>query len=257
MKLTRLNRRKFFLIALLAAPALAAADALKLEPGWIRTRKIRFGDSTPTHRFVHFTDLHHRGDRAYLQGVAHKINSLSPEFVCFTGDIVEETQFLPEALAIIRGIKSPVFGVPGNHDYWSGADFSVIAKAFDDTGGAWLLDRQMMTRDGNFNIMGATCEKPPRFALHPHRRNILLIHYPEWADKLGKTKLDLILAGHSHGGQVRLPLYGPLIVPFGVGAYDLGFFQTPAGLLYVNAGIGYFYLNVRFNCRPEITVFEM
>ena len=101
------------------------------------------------------------------------------------------------------------------------------------------------------------CEKPPRFNLEPNQRNILLIHYPEWADKLGKTKLDFILAGHSHGGQVRLPFYGPLIVPFGVGAYDLGLFQTPAGPLYVNAGIGYFYLNVRFNCRPEITVFEM
>jgi len=75
--------------------------------------------------------------------------------------------------------------------------------------------------------------------------------------KVGKTKLDLILAGHSHGGQVRLPFYGPLILPFGVGAYDLGLFQTSAGPLYVNAGIGYFYANVRFNCRPEITVFEM
>ena len=257
MKLARLSRRKFFVMALLAAPSLAVADALKLEPGWIRTRKIRFGDSKTTHRFVHFTDLHHRGDRDYLQGVAEKINSLSPEFVCFTGDIVEETQFLPEALSIIRSIKSPVFGVPGNHDYWSRADFTVIAEAFNATGGAWLLDQQMTTRDANFNIIGATCEKPIQFALQPNQRNILLIHYPEWADKVGKTKLDLILAGHSHGGQVRLPFYGPLILPFGVGAYDLGLFQTSAGPLYVNAGIGYFYANVRFNCRPEITVFEM
>jgi len=84
-------------MALLAAPSLAMADALKLEPGWIRTRKIRFGNSKLTRRFVHFTDLHHRGDRAYMQGVAEKINSLSPDFVCFTGDIVEETKFLPEA----------------------------------------------------------------------------------------------------------------------------------------------------------------
>src|SRR6188474_2181675 len=150
MKLARLSRRKFFLMALLAAPSLAVADALQFEPGWTRTRKIRFGDSKPSHRFVHFTDLHHRGDRAYLKGVADKINSLSPEFVCFTGDIVEETQFLPEALSIIRSIKSPVFGVPGNHDYWSRADFTVIAEAFAATGGAWLLDQQMTTRDANF-----------------------------------------------------------------------------------------------------------
>src|SRR4030095_7579395 len=103
--------------------------------------------------------------------VAEKINSLSPEFVGFTGDIVQETQFLPEALAIIRGIKSPVFGIPGNHDYWSGADFSVIAETFNATGGAWLLDRQVTTRDGDFNIIGATCANPPRFALPPHHTN--------------------------------------------------------------------------------------
>jgi hypothetical protein len=64
MKLARLSRRKFFLMALLAAPSLAVADALQFEPGSIRTRKIRVGDSKPTHRFIHFTDLHHRGDRA-------------------------------------------------------------------------------------------------------------------------------------------------------------------------------------------------
>jgi len=68
---------------------------------------------------------------------------------------------------------------------------------------------------------------------------------------------SLVLAGHSHGGQVRLPFYGPLIVPFGVGRYDLGWFQTAASPLYDNAGIGYFHLNVRFNCRPEITGFDM
>jgi len=61
----------------------------------------------------------------------------------------------------------------------------------------------------------------------------------------------------SHGGQVRIPFYGPLMLPFGVNQYDLGLFQTPSGPLYVNAGIGYFHLNVRFNCRPEITVFEI
>ena len=65
------------------------------------------------------------------------------------------------------------------------------------------------------------------------------------------------LAGHSHGGQVRIPFYGPLMLPFGLNQYDLGLFQTPSGPLYVNAGIGYFHLNVRFNCRPEITVFEI
>jgi uncharacterized protein len=66
-----------------------------------------------------------------------------------------------------------------------------------------------------------------------------------------------MLAGHSHGGQVRLPGIGPLIVPFQVGRYDLGLFQTKAGPLYVSSGIGWFMWKLRFNCRPEIAVFEV
>jgi len=88
-------------------------------------------------------------------------------------------------------------------------------------------------------------------------KNVLMIHYPYWVDPVAGLRFDLILAGHSHGGQVRLPLIGAIMVPGGVGQYDMGLFQTPSGPLYVNAGIGYFYVNVRFNCRPEITVFEM
>jgi predicted MPP superfamily phosphohydrolase len=60
---------------------------------------------------------------------------LSPDFVCFTGDLVEETKYLPEALEILSGVKAPMFGVPGNHDYWSHASFADITKCFNATGG--------------------------------------------------------------------------------------------------------------------------
>lgn len=76
-------------------------------------------------------------------------------------------------------------------------------------------------------------------------------------EPLAAYKFDVALAGHSHGGQVRLPFVGSLVVPFGVGRYDLGLFRTAAGPLYVGAGLGWFYLNLRFNCRPEITVIEI
>ncbi len=88
------------------------------------------------------TDLHYKGDRAYAESVVKTINSFSPDLVCFTGDIMEQTRFLPEALEILSGIKSPMFGVPGNHDYSSGASFEVIGQCFAATGGAWLLDEQ-------------------------------------------------------------------------------------------------------------------
>ena len=75
--------------------------------------------------------------------------------------------------------------------------------------------------------------------------------------ELGEGKFDAILAGHSHGGQVRIPFYGAMIVPYNTGKYELGLFNTKSGPLYVSSGVGWFYLNMRFNCRPEIVVFEI
>ena len=89
---------------------------------------------------MHFTDLHHKGDGDYLKLVVSKINSLSPDFICFTGDIMEEEKFLAEALEILSGITSPMFGVAGNHDYWSKVPFTPVHKCFNAGGGGWLID---------------------------------------------------------------------------------------------------------------------
>jgi len=259
LKRRKLSRRRFLLAALASSPVLAFADAKWLEPGWVKVRRIQLSQGKPAHRFIHFTDVHHKGDVAYLESVVKQLNALSPEFVCFTGDLIEQTSYLAEALKIFSGIKSPLYGVPGNHDYWSKAPFGPIAQCFAATGGAWLVEQRQTTADGKFCVIGTAClnSKTAPIQPNPSALNILLMHYPAWVENLRTEKYDLILAGHSHGGQVRLPFYGPLIVPFGVGEYDLGMFQTARGPLYVNPGIGWFPVPIRFNCRPEITVFEI
>lgn len=146
MKLPKINRRRFIWSFIFGAPAAVFADSYWIEPNWLKVRKIRLSEH-PTHRFVHFTDLHHKGDKKFLESVVKEINKLSPDFVCMTGDIIEESSFLTEALEILSGIKSPIYGVPGNHDYWAHADFDEIAEAFNKTGGAWLVDSQVLTRD--------------------------------------------------------------------------------------------------------------
>jgi len=243
----------------LASPFLLTADAKWVEPTWLRVRRVRLSRTKPVHRFVHCTDIHHKGDRAYFESVVKKINSQSPEFVCFTGDLIEETKYLPEALEFIGRIKAPVYGVPGNHDFWSKAPFAEISKAFAATGGAWLMDRTVTTPDGKFSFVGATCLSSRQAPLEPVplTRSIFLMHYPAWVKKMGDAKYDLILAGHSHGGQVRLPFFGAVHLPWGVDEYDMGMFHTASGPLYVNPGIGWFPVPIRFNCRPEITVFEV
>jgi spermidine/putrescine-binding protein len=168
--------------------------------------------------------------------------------------------FYDEEMLKKAGIKSPLFGVPGNHDYWSGISFAPVHKCFESTGGAWLLDERRKIAGGKINLIGVTCNHGNQalLPLEPAMKNILLVHYPAWVKKLGGQKFDLMLAGHSHGGQVRIPFYGSLVVPFNVDEYDMGLFQTPSGPLYVNPGIGYISTyKIRFNCRPEITVIEI
>jgi predicted MPP superfamily phosphohydrolase len=251
----KFTRRKFIITALLATPCAIAADARVLEPQWVKTTRLRLAEGEPAHRFVHFSDLHHKGDRAHTRSVVEKINSLSPDFVCFTGDLLEQANFLPETLDLLSGIKSPLYGVPGNHDYSSGVSFPDIAQCFAATGGAWLVDEQKTIANGKINLIGVVWRPPP--VATPGMKNLVMFHYPVWAKRLGSQKYDLMMAGHSHGCQVRLPFYGPVVRPFNVGEYDLGLFHTKSGPFYVTSGIGWYPLPVRFNCRPEIVLAEI
>ncbi len=246
-----MTRRKFLGLGALALPAALGADVC-IEPTDLRVRRLSLRQKGV--RFVHFTDFHYKGDRDYAEQVVRTINDLHPSFVCFTGDLVENKDFAPEALAFVRQIKAPVYGSPGNHDYWCGAAFSSYEAAFAATGGAWLADRSAVLEKHDLEIVGMGIVGIHAFKPPQATQRLLLLHYPRMADELGGPRFDLIMSGHSHGGQVRLPFYGALVVPWGVGEYDLGYFETKGGPLYVNPGIGTYYFPWRFNCRPEVTL---
>jgi predicted MPP superfamily phosphohydrolase len=254
--MSKISRRRFLKLGALALPAVATVHARLVEPRRLRVTQLQTSKNAQC-RFVHFSDLHYRGDATYMEDVVTTINELKPEFACFTGDLVENKAFASEGLSFIRQIKVPVYGNPGNHDYWSGASFPEYERAFAATGGAWLVDRSIIVPKYELEIHGMARVGIHAFKAPVTGRRLLLMHYPAMADTLG-ARFDLILAGHSHGGQIRLPFYGPVIIPTGVGRYDLGSFETPNGPLYVNAGIGTLAsLPVRWNCRPEITVVTM
>ena len=298
-----ITRRNFIYLTGSLLPACFLADALMIEPSLISVVHLKLGES-PTHRIVHFSDLHHKGNQSILKKVVLKINQLSPDFVCFTGDLVENESFLEETLDLLSSIEKPMYGVPGNHDYWSGVPFEPIASCFEATGGAWLVDRDVPLKDRSVQILGKSGRRIEpgqtgmRFSTQagetvsfpvpgdlkrqassavnpqltrsvlntgadvplkplPTPKRILLTHYPADVKTLGGESYDLILAGHSHGGQVRLPFLGAPLVPSRVEGYVKGLYSTPAGPLYVNVGIGTWLLPVRFLCRPEITVLEL
>ena len=249
--MSKITRRKFLGLGALALPAMLGADSAAFETTALRVTNLRQGPGNC--RFVHFSDFHYKGDTDYASEVVRKINQLEPDFVCFTGDVVEEARFAPEALAFIRQIGAPVYGTPGNHDYQSGVSHSDFSSAFAATGGAWLKDDSVLLAEFDLELVGFGRRGVRAFRTPQASRQILLLHYPQVADGLGR-QFDLILAGHSHGGQVRLPLLGALVLPRGVGPYEQGYYESRGGPLYVNAGIGTYRIPFRWNCPPELTL---
>ena len=248
------SRRRWLRNLLFALPPLVGLDAFGFEPRWLRVRRLRFSDR-PAVRFAFFTDLHFKGPRRLLDAVCARVEAEKPEFALFGGDLLEDARHLPELLDTLGRLRTPLFGVPGNHDDWSGIDFDQVESAFARTGGGWLVDRAVDV--GAVRITGFRCHAEAELPPRPDRkRNIALIHYPAWADRIPKG-FDLILAGHSHGGQVRVPGFGALVTPGGTGRYHWGLYRAAAGPLYVSSGIGTFFLNVRFCCPPELLFIEV
>ena len=253
----RFGRRAILAAGLAAAPAMVLGAGVHRNTKKFRVQTVRLTEGDPTCRLVQISDVHHRGDVAYAEEIVRAINALDPDLVCFTGDLIEHVHFLPEALELLGMIDAPLFGIPGNHDYWSGARFGEYAKRFAAGGGAWLVNATAPVREHGLAFVGVA-ERNTAAARRPAAdRCVLLTHYPIFVDDIPDLRFDLILAGHSHGGQVRLPGMEARFVPFYVGPYDRGLYNTPAGPLYVNSGIGTATVPFRINCPPEITLFEL
>lgn len=254
-KLKKITRRSFLGMTLAALPGLSFARLLEVESEHLVIKKMFLDGVTLRKKFVHFTDLHFTGKSLVTENTIEIVRNQKPDFACFTGDLIDTPEYAEGAFAFIQSLGCPVYGVPGNHDYQSGVPFADYAKAFRATGGNWLINSSVVTGDGKVEIVGTAtttsmiCPGRPEADLR-----ILLTHYPTVVDLYEKQPFTVVLAGHSHGGQVRLPFYGPFYLPEGVGDYVLGQFETAAGIMNVSAGLGMSVLPIRFDCCPDITV---
>ncbi len=195
-------------------------------------------------------------------------NSLNPDLVVLTGDYVwQDLEAIDELAPILAGLdaKYGVFSTLGNHDYWLDAD--VITTTLEAAGLPVLVNQGLSIKHGkgSFYLAGlddgwsgnpdldATLEG----AIHGDPV-ILLCHEPDLADRYALDgRVSLQLSGHSHGGQIRLPGLGALILPYLGRKYDIGLYKVDEMLLYTNRGLGVISEPVRYNCPPEITQFEL
>lgn len=249
MKLKITRRRFLKLLSLLGGGAFLTESFI--EPGLLQIKRLDMQHLGLAKRVVHFSDLHYRGDWRFGRDVVDRIHLLEPDYIVFTGDLVEhqERTHLKEALRLIASFQVPVFGVLGNHDPTDRKSMAEYREAYASTGGSLLFGERVeldgFVLHGTRNAYGLPFDESlPK---------LLLCHYPIIGNAKYKQRYDLIMAGHSHGGQVRLPFIGALLLPPAVGRFDRGIYETTAGNLYVNVGVGTYKLPMRFMCRPEIT----
>lgn len=217
---------------------------------------------------VQITDVHlyPMTQPALVEKSVSMANALNPDLVVLTGDYVwQELEAIDELAPILAGLnaKYGVFSTLGNHDYWLDAD--VITRAMESAGIPVLINQGISIQHGNGSIYIAGLDdgwsgKPDinrtLGSVNSGEPVVLLCHEPDLADHFSRDgRIAVQLSGHTHGGQIRIPGIGALILPYLGRKYDIGLYRVNDMLLYTNRGLGVISEPVRYNCPPEITQF--
>lgn len=231
--------------------------------------------TTESLKIAQFTDVHF-GKFLKIKDfnkLVKKINSLDVDIVIFTGDLVDNMRsynddgILDEALSRIKA-KIGKFAVYGNHDSYKGNRYT-YAKILKN-GGFTLLKNEntkIKVNDKTLNLIGlddffqGKCDiEKATSNIDSEDFNLLILHEPDLAIKFLNYPIDLAIAGHSHGGQIYIPLYGTIINTRLAESHDRGLYKLRKDKtfpLYVNSGIGCTGLPIRFCSIPNITIIEI
>ena len=204
---------------------------------------------------VRTTDLHVR--------MVELVQALNPDLVFVTGDLVDDHSAVGEVVDLLRNLSPPrgLWAVAGNWDHTAEA-VDLLDDALSTAGMHFLVDEARQLDDGlwlvgvddpstgNDNLNDAVAQVPAR------ANKLLLAHSPEIVHSLDNRRFDLVLAGHTHGGQVNLPMINGGWTKEGpTRRYLEGLFNVKGSRMYVNRGIGTTHVPIRIGARPEITHF--
>jgi hypothetical protein len=275
----RISRRSFLATAAAAGAGVALYSAThgrhEFEVVSLTVPIRNLPDAFLGFRIVQISDIHleEYTETWFLEKMVAETNALAPDLVLLTGDFISRGP-LDDSVAwkaagvcaeILSTLKAPQrFAVLGNHDVYVGAEH--VIQPLEAHGTPVLVDRFFPIERGSERFWLAGCNDADYSVLpdlnraipdDPRAPVLLMVHEPDFADYVARHPryplIDLMLSGHSHGGQVRLPFLGPLILPPMGQKYVQGKFQLGHMQLYVNRGIGTVGLPFRLNCPPELT----
>ena len=228
-------------------------------------------------RIAQLSDIHFGPymTRPELDRAVNLAKDFQPDLVALTGDFVSHPwrghnglagakNAEPCADAFASWKSAPILAVLGNHDHWNDPD--LVAGALAERGIEVLRNRARPVEkdgqrlwfagvddvlEGRADLSGATK------GLSASEVTVLLAHEPDYADLASKAGIDLQLSGHSHGGQVRIPGVGPIVLPELARKYHTALNQVGNLQVYTTRGIGVINPPVRLNCPPEVTLITL
>ena len=218
-------------------------------------------------RAIHLTDLHVDRHQSRHDNVTLAVEELQPDWIFITGDLLNVPEGLSHLFGFLARLReiAPVYITLGNHDHYSGVPISQFAELADRHKIILLINQTtfISTGSGELAIVGVDdpslhradlrCIPPPA----NRRFTLLLAHAPNILDMMDEDHaVDLILCGHSHGGQWQIPGVPTFWLPPGCRGRISGRHENARHRLYVNRGLGWSFLPFRWNCRPEIAVID-
>lgn len=234
-----------------------------IEPYQLETtlHQVSLGPGRNLLKVAHISDLHTKGLGAIEQRLIDVIKAYKPDLIAITGDITTPGGTPKGYEDVLAQLKAPlgVYFVRGNWEYWE--PVKELTEIFqrqgiiDITNKTLELDDQVWLIGFDDELAGSP-DLELLTELPKKTKVISLFHSPNLFNSIS-DKIDLALAGHSHGGQVRIPGLTSIWTPEGTGEFEAGWFQQGRAKMYVSRGIGNSILPVRFNCRPEIAFVEV
>lgn len=271
----RSNRKKYIksalvLLIVIALLLFCSYQNRHLETTYYTYKAEQLGADLEGYRIVQISDLHNAKFGKNNQKLVDRIRECEPDMIVLTGDLVDSNhtnvdravQFVDEIVKIC-----PVYYVTGNHEYW--LEKSEYDELMDGlvSAGVVILDNQVVEisrGDAKFRLVGlddrSLADGTLEALLSDEKElTVVLAHEPQYFARYAGTGVDLVLSGHAHGGQFRLPFVGGIVAP------DQGFLpEYTAGEYYMNGtemivsrGLGNSVIPVRLFNYPEIVCVEL
>lgn len=246
-----------------------AARALVVEPRRLVVTRHRFGAGDgPVLRLVHLSDLHLvPGEERWHARVARAVVELAPDVVALTGDTLDGRGSVEAAARFLDRLPPAAFkaAVPGNGERGGGVDVDRLAAALARRNGRLLVNETVVLEHGGRPVAITGLDDWSRGRSDPRRAareapgvadRLLLAHCPIQRDLLPDVPApDLMLAGHTHGGQIA-PFGRAPVRPWGSGRYVAGWYAGDGPPMYVSRGVGTTAVPARLGARPEVALVE-